>query len=57
MREKIAAVAKNTIAGEKAKEFAKKTGAQIYWKDADKSKGQIERDIEIFGKINQLLGN
>jgi tripartite-type tricarboxylate transporter receptor subunit TctC len=52
---KIAAVAKKTIAGQKAKDFAKKTGAQIYWKDAAASKAQIARDTKTLAVINKTL--
>ena len=55
VREKIAEVAKKTMASDKAKKFAKDTGAQIYWKDADASKKQIDADTEAFGKLNALL--
>ena len=55
VRAKIEAVAKKTIASDKAKEFAKKTGAQIYWKDAAASTKQIEADGEAFTKLNQML--
>lgn len=57
VRAKIAAVAKKTMESDKAKKFAEETGAQIYWWDADASKAQIAKDIEVFGKINQALGN
>lgn len=57
VREKIAAVAKKTMESDKAKKFAEETGAQIYWWDADASNAQIAKDIEVFGKINQALGN
>ena len=57
VRDKIAAIAEKTITGEKAQAFAKETGAQIYWKDAEASKAQIAHDIESNGKLNALLGN
>lgn len=55
VREKIAAIAKKTIAGDKAQAFAKKTGAQVYWMDAKASTAQIKKDIDTFGKLNELL--
>lgn len=55
VRKKIADIAMKTIAGDKAKEFAKKTGAQIYWMDAAKSSAQIAKDIESLGAINKML--
>lgn len=57
VRAKIAAVAKKTMESDKAKKFAEETGAQIHWWDADASNAQIAKDIEVFGKINQALGN
>lgn len=57
VRAKIAAVAKKTMESDKAKKFAEETGAQIHWWDADASNVQITKDIEVFGKINQALGN
>jgi tripartite-type tricarboxylate transporter receptor subunit TctC len=55
IRDKIAAVAQKTIAGDRAKAFAEETGAQIYWQDATASKAQIESDIEAIAKLNQML--
>lgn len=55
VRKKIAAVAKVTMASDKAKAFSKKTGAQIYWRNAKDSTAQIAKDSEIFGKIVELL--
>lgn len=57
VRAKIAAVAKKTMESDKAKKFAEETGAQIYWWDGDVSNAQITSDIEVFGKINQILDN
>lgn len=54
-REKIEAVARATIASDRAKAFAAKTGAQIYWKNAEASKAQIARDVETIATINELL--
>lgn len=55
VREKIAAIAKKTIASGRAQAFAKKTGAQIYWKDAAASNAQIEADTKAFGDLNAAL--
>ncbi|MEM7427094.1 MAG: tripartite tricarboxylate transporter substrate binding protein [Pseudomonadota bacterium] len=54
-RDKIAAVAQKTIASQRAQDFAKKTGAQIYWKDAAASTAQVEADIKAFGDLNAAL--
>ena len=55
VREKIIAVAKETIASDRAKALAKKTGALIYWQDAAASNARIEKDAATFGKINGML--
>lgn len=52
---KIAAVAKKTIASKRAKDFAKKTGAQIYWKDAKAAKAQIAKDTKTLAVIDKSL--
>lgn len=55
IRDKIIAVASKTVAGEKAQQIAKDTGAQIYWQDAEASKAQIQSDIEALARINAAL--
>ena len=55
VREKIIAVAQKTIASEKAITFAKETGAQLYWQDAEAVTAQIKKDIETLGTIDSLL--
>ncbi|MEZ5658340.1 MAG: tripartite tricarboxylate transporter substrate-binding protein [Burkholderiaceae bacterium] len=55
VREKIAAVARKTIAGARAQKFAKETGAQIYWKDAKASAEQIAGDTKAFDALNAML--
>jgi len=55
--DKIAAVAKDTIAGDKAKAFAEETGAQIYWTDTAGSEAQIAKDIKTMEAIQSILGN
>jgi tripartite-type tricarboxylate transporter receptor subunit TctC len=57
VREKIAAAAKETIASERAQEFARETGAQIYWKDAEKASAQIEADMETVQEVGAILEN
>jgi tripartite-type tricarboxylate transporter receptor subunit TctC len=52
---KIAAVAKKTIASKRAKDFAKKTGAQIYWKDATAANAQIAKDTKTLAVIDKSL--
>ncbi|MEZ5791794.1 MAG: tripartite tricarboxylate transporter substrate binding protein [Nitratireductor sp.] len=55
VREKIIAVAKETMASERAAKLAAETGAGIYWKDAEASKAQIEEDIATNNAIHELL--
>lgn len=54
-REKIIAVARKTMTSERARDFMAKTGAQVYWKDAEATARQIEKDIETLARINALL--
>jgi len=54
-REKIIAVAKETIMSERAQKLASETGALLYWQDADESKAQIEADIKVQGVIANIL--
>ncbi len=55
VREKIIAVAKETMASERAQKLAKETGAGVYWQDAAASTAQIEKDIATQGVIADLL--
>jgi tripartite-type tricarboxylate transporter receptor subunit TctC len=55
VREKIAAVARDTIASERAQTFAAETGAQIYWKGAEESLDQIARDAQTLARIEEML--
>jgi tripartite-type tricarboxylate transporter receptor subunit TctC len=55
VREKIIAVASETVMSERAQQLAAETGALIYWQDAEAVKAQIESDIETFGRINTML--
>lgn len=57
VRAKIIAVAMKTMAGEKAQQISKDTGAQVYWMDAETSKAQIRSDIATTGAIGKILGN
>jgi tripartite-type tricarboxylate transporter receptor subunit TctC len=54
IRDKIAAVAAKTITSDRAKKFAKETGAQIYWKDNAVSNKQIAKDAATIQRINEL---
>ncbi|MGI9509888.1 MAG: tripartite tricarboxylate transporter substrate binding protein [Geminicoccaceae bacterium] len=55
VREKIIAVAKETMASDRAKKLAEETGALIYWKDAAATSEQIAKDIETFARINEMV--
>lgn len=55
VREKIIAVASETVMSERAQALAKETGALVYWDDADTSKARITKDIETLGVIGAML--
>lgn len=55
VREKIIAVAQETMASERALKFMEDTGSLVYWKNAEDTQAQIESDIEVLGKINAML--
>lgn len=55
VREKIVAVARQTVASERAQKLAADTGAIVYWKDAAASAAQIASDRETLAYINGML--
>lgn len=55
VREKIIAVAKETMESDRAKDFMAKTGALVYWLNAEDTAAQIEADTEVLAKINAML--
>lgn len=55
VREKIIAVARETVLGGRAQQIAEETGAQIYWMDAADATAQIEKDIATTAAIDQVL--
>jgi tripartite-type tricarboxylate transporter receptor subunit TctC len=55
-REKIAAVARATMASERAQTFAADTGAQIYWQDAAEATARIAADRATLDAIGAILG-
>ena len=55
VREKIIAVAKETMASERAQKLAADTGAGIYWLDAEESAARIVADGEKLGSLNGML--
>jgi tripartite-type tricarboxylate transporter receptor subunit TctC len=54
-RDKIVAVARETMASERAQAVAAETGALVYWQDADESAARIATDIDTVGRIGALL--
>jgi tripartite-type tricarboxylate transporter receptor subunit TctC len=55
VRDKIIAVAMETVASERAQAVAKQTGAAIYWEDAAASAAHIQSDIDAMAAINASL--
>ncbi len=55
VRDKIAAVARETMASERAQAIAAQTGAAVYWKDAAASQAQIEADLGVMAHIGEIL--
>jgi len=55
VREKIVAVAKETMASDRAQDLAEQTGAFVYWKDADASIAQIATDSAVLELIGEAL--
>ena len=55
VREKIIAVAKETMASERAQKLAADTGASIYWMPAEESAARIDSDDEKLGVINGMI--
>lgn len=57
VREKIIAVAKETMVSDRAKKLSADTGAIVYWKDAEAAARQIESDKATIAKINAMIAN
>ena len=55
VRDKIIAVAKETVMSERAQMVAKETGALVYWQGPEDSAARIAADIETVGRIGELL--
>lgn len=55
VREKIIAVARETMASDRAQKLAAETGAQVYWQDPGDSAARIEADSARLGEIGSLL--
>ncbi|WP_282078724.1 tripartite tricarboxylate transporter substrate-binding protein [Epibacterium ulvae] len=57
VREKIIAVAKETVMSERAQTLAAETGALVYWQDADAVTTQIENNTKTLGVIETILAD
>lgn len=55
VRERIIAVARETMASDRAQELAAQTGAGVYWMDAEQAQARIASDIEVSGHIAGLI--
>lgn len=55
VRDKIIAVAKETVMSDRAQKIAQETGALVYWQGADESAARVANDIETMARIGQLL--
>ena len=55
VRDKIIAVAKETVMSERAQVVAKETGALVYWQDANDSAARVANDIATMDRIGALL--
>ncbi len=56
VRDKIIAVAERTMASDRAQELAQRTGALVYWQNAEDSVARIEADKATIGKFNEIIG-
>ncbi|MEM9063456.1 MAG: tripartite tricarboxylate transporter substrate binding protein [Pseudomonadota bacterium] len=55
VRERIIAVARETMASDRAQRLAKDTGAQVYWQEPAESAARIEADSAKLGNIMSIL--
>lgn len=55
VRERIIAVAQQTMASDRAIELAEQTGAIIYWQNADDAAARIASDIAVSDAINAMI--
>ena len=55
VRDKIIAVAKETVMSDRAQKLAAETGAGVYWMGADEAAARIKADEAAFAGINALL--
>ncbi|MFV1528936.1 MULTISPECIES: tripartite tricarboxylate transporter substrate binding protein [unclassified Phaeobacter] len=57
VRDKIIAVAEQTVMSERAQALAAETGAAVYWQPATEVAAQIKADIETMARIDGMLSN
>lgn len=57
VRDRIVESAKETLASDRAKELAEKTGAIVYWMGAEEAESRIKSDIETSALINSMISN
>jgi tripartite-type tricarboxylate transporter receptor subunit TctC len=55
VRAKIAEVAMETMASDRARDLAAQTGALVYWMDAEATTARIASDIEATARINAMI--
>ncbi len=55
VRDKIIAVAQETVYSDRAQTFAAETGALVYWQGADESAARIATDIDTMARIESAL--
>lgn len=55
VREKIIASARETMAGERAQQLARDTGAGVYWMDATEATARIKSDLAVSRAIAAML--
>lgn len=55
VRERIIAVARETVASARAQDLAAQTGASVYWMDAEASLARIASDIEVSARIAEMI--
>ena len=55
VRDKIIAVAEQTMASDRAQALAAETGALVYWQSADETTARVADNIETMAEINAML--
>jgi len=57
VKDKLEAVAKRVMLGEKAQALTQETGGAFYWRDAAASAAQIKDNVATMAKINAMLAD